>query len=88
MKTHENYLHLKEQYIHYNEKAKLIKKDWISYLKAIKAILDRKEILGMNAAFDVLKDSSYEEYKAKITMEEIEKRFKEYLIDKKSEKNT
>lgn len=78
VETHNNYLHLKEQYRH-DEKGKHIRKDWENYLRATKNILDYEEILSNNAPDNVLADRGNEAYQAKITTDEIEKRFKKLL---------
>lgn len=77
-KAYENYLHLKERYRH-GSKIGQIKSDWKAYLDAIGNIDDSQwvhENLWDNNSIDKVDEK---ENNSKIVIEEIEKRFKNYL---------
>ncbi len=77
-KTHYNYLHLKERYRH-DSKANQIKKDWRTYLDAIRHIIRADTYGEYIGYYDV--DVKDEREKAEIVIYEIDKRFKNYIKD-------
>lgn len=80
-KAHISYLHLKERCRH-DSKINQIKKDWKSYLDSIGEInkVDSEYYAyGMYSDNDVVDALHEREDKAGIVIEEIEKRFKDYL---------
>lgn len=82
-KAHINYLHLKERYRH-DSKINQIKKDWKSYLDSIGEINKADNeyyAYGMYSDQNVVDALHEREDKAGIVIEEIGKRFKDYLID-------
>lgn len=74
-KAHFDYLHLKERFRH-EKILKQIKQDWKSYLKAINDIIIQEEISNEIGEKD---QGKIEE--AEIIIDEVEKKFKNYLKD-------
>ena len=78
VKTHDDYLHLKERFRH-NEKTSEIKSDWQAYIKAIKDLLESRMDYAAGVEGKLLQNAWGRDYKAKIVLVEIEKRFHKYL---------